>query len=151
MKLEALHNLEKRLLQLLIIVLPLNAIPRRFSLPGLGGDLVNYVCFLMIIALGYEYAKYRFTISKKAITFFVVFIVWQIICLAVGLITYEYNELLTLDQISKLEVILGYASNFSIEINELIAIKCWLFLRSIKNILFINNLVFFVAFYIYHL
>lgn len=127
MRLEALHNLEKRLLQLLIIVLPLNGIPQRFSLPGLGEDLVNYVCLLMIIALGYEYVKYRFTISKKAITFFAVFIAWQIICLVVGLITYEYNELLTLDQISKLEVILGYASNFGIEINELVAIKCWLF------------------------
>lgn len=151
MKLETLHNLEKRLLQLLIIALPLNAIPQRFSLPGLGGDLVNYVCFLMIIVLGYEYVKYRFTISKKAITFFVVFIAWQIICLAVGLITYEYNELLTLDQISKLKVILAYASNFGIEINELVAIKCWLFLRFIKNILLLNNIVFFVAFYIYHL
>ena len=151
MRLEALHNLERRLLQLMIIVLPLNAIPQRFSLPGLGGDLVNYVCLLMIIALGYEYVKYRFSISKKAITFFAVFIAWQIICLAVGLITYEYNELLTLDQISKLEVILNYVSNFGIEINELAAIKSWLFLRSIKNILFINNLVFFVAFYIYHL
>ena len=89
MRLEALHNLERRLLQLMIIVLPLNAIPQRFSLPGLGGDLVNYVCLLMIIALGYEYVKYRFSISKKAITFFAVFIAWQIICLAVGLITYE--------------------------------------------------------------
>lgn len=151
MRLEALHNLEKRLLQLLIIVLPLNGIPQRFSLPGLGEDLVNYVCLLMIIALGYEYVKYRFTISKKAITFFAVFIAWQIICLVVGLITYEYNELLTLDQISKLEVILGYASNFGIEINELVAIKCWLFLRFIKNILLLNNIVFLVAFYIYHL
>lgn len=151
MSLEALHNLEKRLLQLMIVVLPLNAIPQRFSLPGLGGDLVNYVCLLMIIVLGYEYVKYRFAISKKAITFFVVFIAWQIICLAVGLITYEYNELLTLDQISKLEVILAYASNYGIEINELIAIKCWLFLRFIKNILLLNNIVFFVAFYIYHL
>ena len=151
MRLEALHNLEKRLLQLLIIVLPLNGIPQRFNLPGLGEDLVNYVCLLMIIALGYEYIKYRFAISKKAITFFAVFIVWQIICLAGGLITYEYNELLTLDQISKLEVILAYASNFGIEINELVAIKCWLFLRFIKNILLLNNIVFFVAFYIYHL
>lgn len=151
MRLEALHNIEKRLLQLLIIVLPLNAIPRRFSIPGLGEDLVNYLCFLMIIVLGYEYVKHRFTISKKAITFFAVFIVWQIICLAVGLITYEYNELLTLDQITKLEVILAYASNFGIEINDLVVIKSWLFLRFIKNILLLNNLVFFVAFYIYHL
>lgn len=151
MRLEALHNLERRLLQLMIIVLPLNAIPQRFSLPGLGGDLVNYVCLLMIIALGYEYVKYRFSISKKAITFFAVFIAWQIICLAVGLITYEYNDLLTLDQISKLEVILNYVSNFGIEINELVAIKCWLFLRFIKNILLLNNIVFFVTFYIYHL
>lgn len=151
MSFEALHNLEKRLLQLLIIVLPLNGIPQRFSLPGLGEDLVNYVCLLMIIALGYEYIKYRFTISKKAITFFAVYIAWQIICLAVGLITYEYNELLTLDQISKLKVILGYASNFGIEMNELSAIKWWLFLRFIKNILLLNNIVFFVAFYIYHL
>ena len=103
MKLESLHNLEKRLLQLLIIALPLNAISQRFSIPGLGVDLVNYVCLLMIITLCYEYVKYRFSISKKAITFFAVFIVWQIICLAVGLITYEYNELLTLDQISKLD------------------------------------------------
>lgn len=151
MRLETLHNLEIILLQLLIIVLPLNGIPQRFSLPVLGGDLVNYICLLMIIALSYEYVKYKFSISKKAITFFAVFIIWQIICLSVGLITYEYNDLLTLDQISKLEVILAYASNFGIEINELVAIKCWLFLRFIKNIMLLNNIVFFVAFYIYHL
>lgn len=151
MSLEGLHNLERRLLQLLIIVLPLNGIPESVRIPGLVGDLVNYVYCLMIIALVYEYLKYRFSISQKALLFIIVFILWQIICLIIGLINYEYNDLLILEQTGKLKTLLIYLSKFGVEINELVAIKGWLFLRFIKNILLLNNIVFFVTFYIYHL
>lgn len=99
----------------------------------------------------YEYFKFRFEINKKVIKFFAVFVIWQVVCLINGLVTYEYNELLTLEQIPKLKAILYFLDKFSINLDELIAIKTWLFLRFSKDILFTNNIIFFVAFYIWHL
>lgn len=146
MNIETLHNLERKLLQLLIIVLPLNGIPKSVSIPGLAGDLVNYVYCLMIIVLGYEFLRYRFSINRKVLLFLTIFILWQIICLFVGLINYEYNDLLTIEQTGKVENILAYLSKFGIEIEQIIAIKSWLFIRYLKNILFLNNIVFLLFF-----
>ena len=73
------------------------------------------------------------------------------ICLGHGLLSYEYNELLTLEQIPKLEFLLSKLASYGINIEDLIAIKAWLFLRGSKNILLLNNIVFMVCFYIYHI
>ena len=64
---------------------------------------------------------------------------------------YEYNELLTLNQIPRLEVILNKMASYGVVIPELTAIKCWLLLRFSKNILLLNNIVFLLCFYIWNL
>ena len=42
-------------------------------------------------------------------------------------------------------------ADYGIVIQELTAIKCWLFLRFSKNILLLNNIVFLLCFYIWNL
>lgn len=151
MSFELLKKLQKIMLFMTIICLPLNSLPKAFTLPGVGSILSNYFLFAAILLLVYEYFKFRFEINKKVIKFFAVFVIWQVVCLINGLVTYEYNELLTLEQIPKLKAILYFLDKFSINLDELIAIKTWLFLRFSKDILFINNIIFFVVFYIWHL
>lgn len=151
MSFELLKKLQKIMLFMTIICLPLNSLPKAFTLPGVGSILSNYFLFAAILLLVYEYFKFRFEINKKVIKFFAVFVIWQVVCLINGLVTYEYNELLTLEQIPKLKAILYFLDKFSINLDELIAIKTWLFLRFSKDILFTNNIIFFVAFYIWHL
>lgn len=151
MSLELLRKLQKLALFFLILFLPLNSIPKRFAIPGIAGDLSNYFFILGMILLAFEYWKFEFEIDRKAKIFFVTYIVWQLICLAHGLLIYEYNELLTLEQIPKLEFILSKLASYGINIEELTAIKTWLFLRDSKNILLLNNTVFMMCFYIYHI
>lgn len=151
MSFELLKKLQKIILFMTIICLPLNSLPKAFTLPGVGSILSNYFLFAAILLLVYEYFKFRFEINKKVIKFFAVFVIWQVVCLIIGLVTYEYNELLTLEQIPKLKAILYFLDKFSINLDKLIAIKTWLFLRFSKDILFTNNIIFFVAFYIWHL
>ena len=151
MSLELLRKLQKLALFFLILFLPLNSIPIRFAIPGIGGDLSNYFFILGMMLLAYEYWKFGFNIERNAKIFFVTYIGWQVICLAHGLLSYEYNELLTLEQIPKLEFILSKLASYGINIEELIAIKAWLFLRFCKNIILLNNGVFLLCFYVYHL
>lgn len=148
---ELLKKLQKIMLFMIIICVPLNNLPKAFTLPGLGGTLSNYFVLVAILMLLYEYLKFGFEINKKVIKFFTAFILWQLVCLIIGLATYEYNELLSLEQIPKLNTVVHFFSDFEIRVNELLAIKAWLFLRFSKDILFTNNVIFFVTFYIYHL
>lgn len=151
MSVELLHKLQRYLLFALIVSLPLNSIPKRFSIPGLGSNLSEYFFILGLGLLIYEYFKYRFEIDRKAVVFIYLFIIWQIICLLHGLYFYEFNSMLTLDQIPKLQFVLGKLEVYDFVPDELTAIKYWLFARTIKNILLLNNTVFLICFYIYHL
>lgn len=151
MSFELLKKLQKIMLFMIIICLPLNNLPKAFTLPGLGGTLSNYFVLAAILLLLYEYFKFKFDVNKKVIKFFAMFVIWQLLCLVIGLVTYDYNELLTLEQIPKLKTIVCFLDKFEIVVDELIAIKAWLFLRFSKDILFTNNVIFFVTFYIYHL
>lgn len=148
---ETLNKFQRLALFCIIIFLPLNGIPKRFSVPGLGSDLSAYFIVAGMLLLIYEYFKYKFEIPRQAKVFIAVYMVWQLICLAHGLYFYEYNELLILEQIPKLQAIIGKLRAYDAAINELAAIKLWLFFRFAKNILLLNNAVFLVAFYVWHL
>lgn len=151
MTIETLHKWQRIMLFGLIITLPLTTIPKAVQIPGMGASLSDYFFVAGLLLIVYEFIKYGFVIDKKIKYFFVIYVLWQIICLIHGLYIYQFNELLTLDQISKLEFILNKLNSLGIVIDELLAIKCWLFIRFTKNIIFLNNEIFLVVFYIYHL
>ena len=151
MSLEKIHRLERVLLFLMIIALPLNCLPNKYSIPGLGQSLTGYFFLLALALLIYEFIKYRFYIPKRAIQFMLIYLIWQCICLAIGIYTYRYDNLLTIDQIPKLEWLLLNFKEYGINLPELQSIKCWLFVRAVKSILVIDNIVFISMFYVYHL
>ena len=148
---ETLHKWQRIMLFVLIITLPLTTIPKAVQIPGLGSSLSDYFFVVGFLLIMYEFVKYKFVIDKRIKYFFIIYVLWQIICLIHGLYIYQFNELLTLDQISKLEFILNKLNFFGIVIDELLAVKCWLFIRFTKDIIFFNNEIFLVLFYIYHL
>lgn len=151
MIIETLHKWQRFMLLGLIITLPLTTIPKAFQIPGLGSSLSDYFFIIGFCLIMYEFIKYKFIIDKKIKNFFIIYVLWQFICLIHGLYTYQFSELLTLDQISKLEIILDKLNFGEINIDEVLIIKCWLFIRSSRDILFFNNEVFLIIFYIYHL
>lgn len=151
MSLSSLHKWQRVMLFGLILALPLGTLPKAFSIPGLGQSLYNYFLTIGLMLVAYEYVKYGFTIEKKVKIFFTVYIIWQIVCLIHGLYIYQFNELLTIDQIPKLEMILNKLNAIGINIDQLIAIKIWLFIHFTKSIIFINNTVFLALFFVYHL
>lgn len=151
MTIETLYKWQRFMLFGLIITLPLTTIPKAFQIPGLGPSLSDYFFIIGFCLIIYEFIKHKFIIDKKIKNFFIIYVLWQIICLINGLYTYQFNELLTLDQISKLEIILDKLNFWGIAISEGLAIKCWLFIRFTKDIVFLNNEVFLIVFYIYHL
>ena len=151
MTIETLHKWQRIMLFGLIITLPLTTIPKVAQIPGLGSSLSDYFFVAGLVFIVYEFIKYKFVIDKKIKYFFVIYFLWQMICLIHGLYIYQFNELLTLNQIPTLKVILNKLNSLGIVIDELLAIKCWLFMRFTKNIILLNNEVFLLVFYIYHL
>lgn len=133
-----------------IILLPFYVLPERYALPFLGGNLAMIPIVVSFAFLIYEYLKYGFVIETKIKCFIYIYFGWQLTCLFVGLVTYEFNEFLTLDQIPRLEKIIDFLNGREIFINEMFAIKTWLFLRFAKNILFANSSIFFISYLILH-
>ena len=74
MSIELICKLQKLTLTCLIISLPLNSIPKRFAIPGIGGDLSNYFFIIGMLLLIYEYFKFGFEINKKVRLFFCAYI-----------------------------------------------------------------------------
>ena len=148
---ETLIKLEKLVIFFIILFLPITSLPQRFAIPAMGTTLSSYFLVLGLFLLLYEHIKFRINLNKNFLVYFLVFVGWQILCLALGLYFYEYNEYLTLDQSPKLAMILSKLGSHGIVLNELVAFKIWLFFRFLKDILFLNNQILVLAFLIWHL
>lgn len=146
-----LHKVEKMMLFLTILFLPLNGLPKAISLPIIGGNASHWFFLLGLLVLIFEFIKYGFEIPILFRRFLLIFTFWQITCLAIGIIFYPYNSYLTIDQSPHLQALLLWMNSYGIYLNELTALKIWLFLRFTKDILLNANLLFYMCFYIYHL
>lgn len=151
MELERIHRLERFLLFLMIIALPINCLPKKFSIPTFGQNLTGYFFLIALMLLIYEFIKYRYYIPKRAIQFIFIYLIWQCVCLVIGLYTYQYDNLLTIDQIPKLEWMLLKFKEYGIILPEMLSIKWWLFGRTVKGIVGLENVIFVSMFYVYHL
>lgn len=151
MSIGLLHRLEKFALFFVILFLPITGLPKRFTLPFLGNTLSMYFLFAGILLVAYEYIKHGTLIRKTFVRYFVIYVLWQLLCVVIGLCSYEYNEYLTIEQSQKLLSVVNYLSLHGLIINELLAIKIWLLVRSLRDILFLNNQVLVLAFLVWHL
>lgn len=151
MELEKIHKLERVMLFLMIVALPINCLPQKNSITLFGQNLTDYFFYIGFALLVYEFIKYRFYIPKRAIYFLCIYTIWQCICLAIGLYNYQYDSYLSIDQIPKLKWFLTIFNEFGIVFPDMLTLKVWLFFSGIKRIIFFDNIVFAVAFYVYHL
>ena len=151
MSLENIHRLERVLLFLMIISLPLDCLPKKFSIPGLGQSLTGYFFLIALALIFYEFIKYCFYIPKLAIRFICIYLIWQCICLAIGLYTYQYDNLLAIEQIPKLDWLMIKLKEYGIILPEIQSIKWWLFVRTVRSIVVLDNVIFISMFYVYHL
>ena len=146
-----IHKLERAVLFLMIIALPINCMPKRFSVFLFGQNLTDYFFLIGFALIIYEFIKDKFFVPKRLIQFLFIYTLWQCICLAIGLYTYQYDSYLTIDQIPKLEWLLMKFNETGIVLPEILCIKAWLLCKSVKSIAFLDNIVYITAFYIYHL
>lgn len=146
-----LQKYQRIFLFLLIVTLPLMTIPDRFSISFLGRNLSNYFLYIGIIFFLLEYWKCGFEISSKVKFFICCYLGWQMICLAIGLVTYQYDALLSVAQSSKLQQVVCYLGEQGIILDEMLVMKSWLFLRFTKDILVNTSTVFIVTYWVYHL
>lgn len=146
-----LRTIQRYVLFAIILALPLTGIPQRYSIPGMGRNLAYYLAYIGIALLIYEYLKYKFEINKRALTFIYLFIGWEIICFLHGMFFYEFNHLLTLDQLPRMKLVVEWFAKCGLILEELTWVRLFLGLRAIKQIFIVDSLVFLLCFYIYHL
>lgn len=145
------RRIEKIILYLTVLALPFTFLPKNMQLMGLGQELSKWFILAGMVTVGIEYAVGRFHIDRRFLYFAAVYILWQLVSLALGLATYEYNELLTLNQMDKLPRLLDFLAGRGIAVNEMLAIKLWLFLRFAKDIIFNSAAFIYIGFIVFHL
>ena len=145
---EKLQHIEKLLLALTIILIPFVALPQRMMINTIGGEATNYIILILFMTFAYEYIKYRPKIKRCFIVFVVAFTLIRIISLVIGLVSFPYYDLITLEQISKLQVIVD---KFPVLGNGKQLLPYWLFLKESKNIIFDNLILFGLPIIIWHL
>lgn len=145
---EKLQHIEKILLFLTIILLPFVTLPKRMMINTIGSEATNYTVLALFIVFAIEAFKYRPTIKSIFVKFFVVFTFVRIITLVIGLINYPYYDLITLEQIDKLQVIVSKVPVLGDGKNIL---PYWLFIRETKNIIMDNFTLFGLPIIIWHL
>lgn len=150
MSLVTLHKYERFFLMLSILFLPITNLPVKISVL-FGSNISNWFMYMGLLFLGYEFWKYGIAVSSWFKKFIVIFSIWQIVCLAAGLYMYPFDSLLALGQSSKLSLILRQLNGHGIFINEMFALKMWLFIRFSSYILLKSNLLFYAFFFVFHL
>ena len=145
---EKLQHIEKALLFLTIVLLPFVTLPKRMAINTIGGEATNYTVLALFIVFAIEVFKYRPTIKSVFVKFFVIFTLVRIITLAIGLINYPYYDLITIDQIEKLQVIVSKIPALGDEKNLL---PYWLFIKETKNIFMDSFTLFGLPIIMWHL
>lgn len=145
---EKLQHIEKILLFLTIVLLPFVTLPKRMMINTIGSEATNYTVIALFIVFVIEVFKYRPTIKSIFVKFFLVFTLLRIITLVIGLINYPYYDLITLEQIDKLQVIVSKVPALG---DGKSILPYWLFIRETKNIIMDNFTLFGLPIIIWHL
>lgn len=130
-----LQKIQKLFVFFIIIFLPFTNFPKKFSLSFIENNASYYIMLILIALFLFEYFKYKFKINKIIFTFFIIYVLSQIISLVHGLIIYPYYNIIDLSQLPKLQYI---CDRFDISVDKNI-IGIYLFVRETKNII-LNSL-----------
>lgn len=141
---------QRRILFCMILSLPFTILPKRFSVPGFHQSATNFFVAVAFFLLLYELIRYERP-SIVHIRVILLFLGWQLLCLLHGLYVYPYEDLMMIDQLPNVQMLLQKIYALGVTASQVTLVKIWRFFVSIKNVLFEDNVVFFVSYYIYHL
>ena len=145
-------NLEQKLFMLAIIFLPLTNF--RIELPVGGGEVSRLFLFLGGCIYLYKIYTKQVTLDrfeKLALYYLAVSLLWQIICTVIGVLEYDYYDIIYLEQMDKLCYLLYNLKQTGIHVEEMAAIKTWLLLRFIKDCVLYVFFSYGASLWIYHL
>lgn len=133
-----LNKIERFLFSLLIILIPLNHIPTRFSVPIIGQNAPIYPFLLLMILSLTLHKKNRFTGSVKLLNYFFSSVIIGIAALCHGIFIYSHYDLFEVS--NKLSIVISF---FNGKVDVLVAKQIWFLLRMTaivlkENILFVG-------------
>lgn len=143
-----LQKMQRMMLFLTIILLPLSNLPKTVTFSSIGQTASLYPLFFSLFLFIVEYTKYKFVVRKCFVFFVCVYASWQIICVVNGVLIYPYYNLIEVEQAGKLKYIIEHVPIF---IGEENAIKIWSFIRECKNAMLQTAILFVVPCQILHL
>lgn len=150
MTITVMRQLEKMALLGAIFFLPISNLPKRFAPSFISHNLAEVFAVVGLVLLVVEYFQFGFPIPKKAKYFILIFTGWQFLCLGIGFISYPYHDLIMVEN-SRFFQTFAIISASGLSISKYFIENLWLFYRSAKIILLDANMVFYVAFLVYHL
>lgn len=146
-----IRELERYIFLLYVFTLPLENVTKRITISAIGKNISQYFLLLGIILYIYECFKYNCKTQKILIRFLFIFSLWQLMCLALGIIYYQYPHYLLIDKSTKIAGIYTYLLEREISVNPIFLNKVWQFLRFSKEIILTGNTTFYVVMTIMHL
>ena len=89
---ESIKKIEKGMIFLLIITMPIMFLPERYNLPLAGSILPLMILYVLLLALGVQYVLEKF-IYLPHYRFFLFFCFWVIVCTIIGAYRFPFwNE-----------------------------------------------------------
>lgn len=146
-----LINLQRRLLQLVIIFYPFNFTP--LKLPLVGGSLPLFFLligyFLFIIELfirPISFSKYE----KIGIFFLLISFLWYLITVVIGVNYYQYYHLIDVSQDDKLQILVYKMNQWGYE-NTLLTTKIWLLFLGVRSAILETLFAYSITFWVFHI
>lgn len=146
---ETLHQLERYCLLIGLFFIPItNGLSSKVYFLDDPFHFFLYLGFYIII---FEIIKYRVSIPRKAVIFIVIFTIWQILCLILGLYAFPYFDEMNPNQFSNLQSTINKWNTWGIPLGTIDAERLAFFTKGIKTIIVKSNRIFYISFYVYHL
>ena len=145
-------DFEQKLFILAIIFIPINHFVVEF--PIVGGDISKLFALLGVCTyLGKICIKKAAldSFERFALFYLAIYFLWQCLCTTIGILEYEYYDMIYLEQMDKLRYLLQNLRHTGLDINELTAMKVWLWVRFLKDCISNTLLSYGVSIWIYHL
>lgn len=140
------------LLTLTIICIPFVNFP--FELPIINNNLPDLWILLLVIVFLYHILFGTSKIEKneqKIWYYFAFLLIWNCGCTIIGVIGYDYYDLIPVSDVSSVIPFVQFLSNYGIDITQIEAMKFWLCLRYIKLCLFEALFSYVITIIVYHI
>jgi hypothetical protein len=145
-------ELQKIMLFIAIIFMPFVVFPKRFTISFIGNNIIYYPIIIGLLLWSYEwYNTRKINFNIKYLYFFSLITFWQILCTFIGVFTFDYYNLIDLNQMDKLRLIVQWLTNQGVLVDTRITIKIWLLFRFVKDIINYNFIFFGTSLWICHL